>query len=286
MNELENNHKIIEVKILIIGTGPAGQTAAIYANGALADSQECKKIITLAGPQPGGLLTTTTVVENFPGFHNITGTELTEKLMNHASKHTEIRYETVYNITKEKIVYTDQNIYKAKAIIIASGSSPKPLGNEYKFLNKGISYCAICDGFLYKNQIVAVIGGGNSAIEEALYLSNICTKVYLIHRRKEFRAFISLQEKLKDHSNIELILEEEVIEFLGDDENNHLHGLQLKHRTLKLNACFIAIGYKPNSDFVKETVKLNEGYIEVNKDYSTSINGIYACGDVISHDFM
>jgi thioredoxin-disulfide reductase len=281
------NQEVIKVKVLIIGTGPAGQSAAIYANGALADNTDksIKKIITLAGPQPGGLLTTTTVVENYPGFHSITGEELTNKFMEHASHHTEIKYEIVTKITNDKKVYTNENTYQAEAIIIASGSSPKKLGNEFNFLNRGVSYCAICDGFLYKGMDVAVVGGGNSALEEAIYLANICTKVYLIHRRNEFRAFVYLQERLKNYSNIELVLNEEIEEFIGNDQDG-LTELKLKNKTIKVKGCFIAIGYKPNSDFVKDILELNDGYVVVNKDYSTSVKGIYACGDVIIHDLI
>jgi thioredoxin reductase (NADPH) len=266
----------LECDLVVIGGGGAGCTATIYA------SASGKKTILIMGPLIGGLISTTNIVDNYTGFIGVSGMDLAAKFEEHAAKYAqEIIYDYVNNIDIiNKIVYTGQFAIKCKAIIIATGSSPKKLHltSEQIFENKGISYCAICDGFLFKNKDVAVIGGGNSAFEQVKYLSNLANHVYLIHRSKTFRAFDQLQKEVKNLTNVTLILEEEIEEFLGND---HLSGIKLKHsgNIVNVEGAFISIGHIPNTNFINDVEKY-DGYIVVNSGMATNVSGIFACGDV------
>ncbi len=266
----------LECDIVVIGGGGAGCTATIYG------VTSGKSVIMIMGPLIGGLISTTSYVDNYTGFIGISGMELASKFEEHAAKYAkEIIYDYVTNIdTVNKIVYTGQFTIQCKSIIIATGSSPKKLNlpSETKFENKGVSYCAICDGFLFKNKDVAVVGGGNSAFEQVQYLSNLANHVYLIHRSKTFRAFDQLQKVVTNLKNVTIILDEEIEEFIGDD---HLHSIQLKNsgKILNIQGAFIAIGHTPNSNFI-DNVEKHDGYIVVNSSLSTNISGIFACGDV------
>jgi thioredoxin reductase (NADPH) len=271
--------------IIVIGSGPAAVTSIIYASMAGANANP-DDILHFAGPVPGGALTTTFQVDNYPGFLGIDGNELANKLMKHAEHFCQIKYETVINIKKENevfIVTTDLGIYKTKFIIIASGSSPKKLLSAEKFDNKGVSYCHICDGHFFKNKIVAVAGGGNSALEAAIYLSAICSKVYLIHRRDEFRGLEMLQTKAKTIHNIELVLDSEITECHGDKylEKIVVHNKKTnKNREIITNGLFINIGHVPQTSFAKNIVTLDhDGYIIVDANQKTSESHIYAAGD-------
>jgi thioredoxin reductase (NADPH) len=268
-----------EVDFLIVGSGAAGCSAAIYLG------MGGYKGVIVSGSLPGGLLTSTKEVDNYLGFQMIDGQVLANNMVDHAKKYAEIIYDSVISIdSKEKIVQTSLFSIKTKVIIIASGSFPKKLQleSEKRLENRGISYCAVCDGFLFKNKVVAVIGGGNSAFEETIYLSKICKKVYLIHRRNKFRGFKQLEEKVQNlvkEGKVEIILNEEVQEFVAD-QNECLSEIQLKNQKIQVQGAFVAIGYIPNSSFVNDIEK-NEEYIVVNNKYETSEKGVYACGDVI-----
>lgn len=266
--------------VLILGAGPAGLTASIYvARGGL-------KVAIIDKMSFGGQLALTSEIENYPGFSSISGFELAYKMQQQAEGlGVEFLYEEIESVDLEnKIVKTTQNEYKSKAIIIALGASPRLLGNprEQELTGSGISYCATCDGNFFRNKNVAVIGGGNTAIEDAMYLSNLCNKVYLVHRREGFRATKFELDKLHSKENIELVLNSVVEEILGKfqvegvvvkDKENNL-------RTLDVNGVFVAIGRNPNTSLFSG-VELDNGYIVTDSECRTSIKGIYACGDII-----
>ena len=266
--------------VLILGAGPAGLTAGIYvARGGL-------KVAILDKMSFGGQLALTSEIENYPGFEKISGFELAYKMQQHAEKlGVEFLYEEVTSVDlKNKVVKTSQNEYSSKAIIIALGASPRLLGNprEQELTGSGISYCATCDGNFFRNKNIAVIGGGNTAIEDAMYLANLCNKVYLVHRREGFRATKFELDKLNSKENIELVLNSVVEEILGKfmvegvvvkDKQNNL-------RTLDVNGIFVAIGRNPNTSLFEE-LELDNGYIVTDSECRTNIKGIYACGDIV-----
>ncbi|AHH08495.1 thioredoxin-disulfide reductase [Borrelia anserina] len=272
--------------VIIVGSGPAGLTAGIYT------VMSGYKTVILEGPEPGGQLTTTTEVYNYPGFKNgINGRELMLNMKEQVLNLGATTYlETVRAIEKRDNIFylfTDNYIYKSKAVIVAVGSVPKKLDtlkNSDLFWNKGISVCAICDGHLFKGKTVAVIGGGNSAITEAIYLSKLVKKVYLIVRKDYLKAISTLRRNVEKLSNVEILYNCEAIEVNGDDSISRVWIMNNKDNStfeLVLEGIFIAIGYKPNTEFLKGFLELDEdGYISTRDLVKTSVEGIFSCGDV------
>ncbi len=275
-------------KSIIIGSGPAGYTAAIYAARANMNP------ILFTGPQPGGQLTTTTEVENFPGFPNgIDGIKMMEEFQKQAERlGTEIRYEIIAKVdfkTGEKYhsIWTESGEeHRAYTIIISTGASAKYLGlpSEERLLNKGVSACAVCDGFFFRGKEVAVVGGGDTAAEEATYLAQLSPKVHLLVRRDEFRACSMMQNRVYKTANIEVHWNTEVEEVLGDDK---VTGLRVfNNRTgvkteLPVEGFFVAIGHQPNTDIFKGFLEMDEtGYLKVKPGTTkTNIPGVFASGD-------
>lgn len=269
--------------LIIIGMGISGVSAGIYAHRA------GLKVLILEGSTPGGTINGISKIENYPGISSISGPDLAYNLFAEINKlGIEYKLERVTDVILEKVkkIKTTNNVYEAQNLLIASGRRPKMLGlkNEEKFLGRGISTCALCDGALYKNSDVAVIGGGSSALSEALYLANIVNKVYLIHRRDEFRGEDTLVRELKEKNNIELILNNEVTEL--KIENNALKGIILKEgKVINIKGIFIYIGFIPNTDFLINTdIAMDNGYILVDEHHKTNIKGVYASGDVVKKD--
>lgn len=265
--------------LIIIGMGISGVSASIYADRA------GMKVLLLEGETPGGTINKISKIENYPGILSISGPDLAFNLFDEINKMgIEYKLEKVTNVSLGEIkkVETSNNTYETKKILIASGRRPKKLGLEHEeeFLGKGISTCALCDGALYKNSDIAVVGGGSSALSEALYLSNIASKVYLIHRRDEFRGEETLVEEVKQKNNIELILNNEVTKL--EIEKDKLTGITLKdNRTINIKGLFIYVGFIPNTDFLKNTnINMENGYILVDNHQETNIKDVYASGDV------
>ena len=266
--------------LIIIGLGPAGISAAIYAKRAGI------KILGLESEAPGGLLNKINAVDNYPGYKHVMGPDLAFQMYEQINDlGVEYKIKKVTNIEVNgdiKRVYCNEEVFETKNIIIATGRKAKKLGlkNENKFVGKGVSYCATCDGALYKGKDVAVVGGGNSAIEEALYLANIVNKVYLIHRRDEFRAEQELVDNLKDMNNIEILYNRTVTELVGE---KNLEKIVLDDgKELEVSCLFTYVGYEPYSDFLSDlSITDEKGYIKVDENYQTSIKGIYAVGDAI-----
>lgn len=269
---------------VIIGSGVAGMTAAIYL--ARANVSVC----ILEREVPGGQITRTSTIDNYPGFLSIEGPELAMAMYQQVTNLKVPYYYTegleIINHEDKKIVKTKDNEIICQNIIIATGRSPRKLGvpNEEKLAGKGISYCAICDGGLYKNKNVAVIGGGRAALEETLYLSKICNKVTLIHRRDGFRAEDELVESVKRQPNIEILTNKTVVGFTEKD--NRLSSIQVKENEsledIRVDGCFEYIGQIPNTENFKSLDILDSsGYIKVNENYETKISNIYAIGDCI-----
>lgn len=268
--------------LIIIGMGISGISAAIYAKRAGLN------VLIIEKSAPGGTLNIIPNIENYPGISSISGPDFAYNLFEEVNKlNIAYKLENVTDLILEdiKTVKTNNNVYQAKNLLISTGRKPKLLGlkNEKELLGKGISTCALCDGALFKNKDVAVVGGGSSAVGEAIYLSKIVNKVYLIHRREEFRAENTLLDTLKEIKNIEIILNDEVTEIIA--EKDTLKEIKLKDKTLNISALFIYIGFTPNTDFLTNTnIKLDNGYIIVNEKYETNIKGVYASGDVIKKD--
>ena len=261
--------------IIIVGAGPAGLTAGIYAKRA------SKSVLILEALSYGGQIINTLNIENYPGELNISGFDFATKLYNQAKElGVEIKFEKVTEINDKKEVITNKGTYSAKAIIIATGCNNRKLGlsNEDLLIGKGISYCATCDGNFYKNKDVAVVGGGNTALDDALYLSNIANKVYLIHRREEFRGDKKTLDLLKEKSNVEFVLNSNVIKLIA---NEKLEGIEVtNNREIKIDGLFVAIGRVPNNDMFKELVNIDDsGYIIANEDCHTNIPYIFVAGD-------
>lgn len=284
------------VRLLILGSGPAGYSAAVYAARANLEP------VLLTGIQQGGQLTTTTEVENWPGDpEGLTGPDLMVRMQKHAEKFdTEIIFDHINKTDLTKRPYTlygDSGTYTCDALIIATGASAKYLGmeSEQAFMGKGVSACATCDGFFYRNQKVAVVGGGNTAVEEALYLSNIASEVHVIHRRDSFRSEKILEQRLRDkaeNGNVVLHLNRQLDEVLGDDMG--VTGIRIKDtqseatEELDIMGLFIAIGHKPNTDIFAGQLDMKDGYITVNSGTQgnatqTSVEGVFAAGDVSDH---
>ena len=283
-------------RLIILGSGPAGYSAAVYA------ARANLKPVIITGIQPGGQLTTTTEVDNWPGdVEGLTGPALMERMQKHAERFdTEIIYDHIHTAELQTRPFTlkgDSGTYTCDALIIATGASAQYLGlpSEEAFAGKGVSACATCDGFFYRNQVVAVIGGGNTAVEEALYLSNIAKDVHLIHRRDKLRSEKILQDKLFDkaaNGNVRLHWNHTLDEVLGDASG--VTGVRLKDtvngtsKELPLAGVFIAIGHKPNTELFHNQLEMRDGYLLIKggsegNATATSIEGVFAAGDVADH---
>lgn len=269
---------------VIIGSGIAGMTAAIYLKRANLN------ILLLEKDAPGGQMNKSSEIENYPGFSSITGPDLAVQIFEQITKlEVPYRYGNVHKIVCENDRYhieTDMENIETKNIILATGRSPKrlELPNEMKLVGRGISWCAFCDGSLFKGKNVAVIGGGNSALEEALYLSRICASVTLIHRRDTFRADSILQDKVLKQSNIDIIYNAQVTELKEMD--GKLASIVVNDTNeIPVSGCFIYIGHQPNSEYLIDSpVILDHGYVIVDNHMRTNLEGIYACGDLIKKE--
>lgn len=269
--------------IIIIGMGISGITAGIYAK------RSNKKILLIDKGMVGGLLNNIDKVSNYPGLINIEGPEFAAILERQIKElNIPFTFEEVKSLdldSKVKKVITDKNIYEAKKVILAMGRKPKFLGldNEKDLLGKGLSTCAMCDAFFYKDKDIAVVGTGNSALEESLYLSNIVNHIYLINRRDGFRGEASLVEQVKNNSKIEIIYNSNIKKVNTKDEK--ISSITLDNGTsIDVTGVFIYVGYKPATEFVPNIVLDDEGYVKVNEKLETEINGVYAAGDVIKKD--
>ena len=286
----------IKRKLVILGSGPAGYTAAVYA--ARAGLDPC----LITGMEQGGQLTTTTDVENWPGDSDgLQGPDLMDRMLKHVeSLDVEVIFDHIESADLSSKMFNltgNVNAYESDALIIATGASAQYLGldSEQKYMGKGVSACATCDGFFYKDKDVAVIGGGNTAVEEALYLSNLCSSVTLIHRRDSLRAEKILQERLfkkEREGNVEIIWDHELIEVLGDD--NVVNGIKIKstkdssESDVTLSGLFVAIGHKPNTDLFIDQLDMANGYLKIisgtdGNSTRTSTPGVFAAGDVSDH---
>ena len=268
--------------IIIIGAGPAGMTAALYA------TQARKKVLVLEKEVYGGQILKADKVKNYPGFTEISGFDFANNLYNQLTNlNVEIKFEEVLKIKNDnenKIVITKKGNYTGKSVIIAAGAKNRKLNlnNEDKFIGKGVSYCTTCDGMFFKDKVVAVYGGGNSAIDGAIYLSDICKKVYLIYRQKDFKTTGENIDKLKNTKNIECIFNTNIISLLGE---NNLESITLKEEekeyNLDIDGLFIEIGYIPVSEMCKNIINTDsKGYIISGEDCKTNIEGIFAAGDI------
>ncbi|QZX48886.1 thioredoxin-disulfide reductase [Mycoplasma sp. E35C] len=272
--------------LVIIGSGPAGITAGIYAKRANIN------VCVVEGSAPGGKILKTGFIDNYPGFESIKGPDLAVNMFSHLnSLSVPFFYSKVSTVEKQDgyfLTYLeDGKTLISKTVIVATGTTEKRLGIEgdEKYESKGISYCAICDGPLYKSRDVAVVGGGNGAIEEAMYLSGFCNKVYVIHRRDEFRADSIAVEKLKEKANVEFILSSVVDSYIGDKTLTGLKVKSLKTNDvseIKIDCLFPYIGANPNASFLKPLNVLNdEGYIVVDNSMKTSVEGLFGAGDCV-----
>ncbi|MBN2503870.1 MAG: FAD-dependent oxidoreductase [Bacilli bacterium] len=275
--------------IVIIGAGPAGMMSAIYAMRAN------KEIILLDKNAPGGRIRSTYQVDNYLGFGKVTAQELVEKMVNHLR---DLGIEETYGFV-EKIttkdngfsVMTDRDEITCKAIIVASGTNPKRLRveNEEEFLTRGISYCAVCDGIFFQNDDVAVIGGGDSALEESIYLSQIAKHVTIIHDLDRFTATKGIVERVKDNPKITCLLSTKVIGFIGTDELQAIRLIDLKtlkESTLPVQGAFIYVGNEVDADFLTEYNVVDKmGYVRVNQEMATKVPGMFACGDITKKDY-
>jgi thioredoxin reductase (NADPH) len=273
-----------EYDVVIVGAGPGGMTAGMYS------ARAELKTVSLEKLMPGGQIANTELVEDYPGFETISGFELAQKMQNHALKFgLEIATDNVNKIKLDgryRIVEGDSDTYKAKAVIVATGGHPRLLGvpGEKEYSGKGVSYCAICDGAFFKGQVIAVVGGGDAAVEEGMYLTKFGTKVYIIHRRDKLRAEKVIQKRAFENPKIEFIWDTVVTKVNGGDK---IESIDLKNvntgetRTMPVGALFPFIGFTPNSDIFDFDVKKDEGgYIITDTSMQTSVPGVYAIGDV------
>ncbi|MFT5082575.1 MAG: thioredoxin reductase (NADPH) [Lentisphaeria bacterium] len=281
--------------LIILGSGPAGYTAAIYA------ARANLKPVVITGMQQGGQLTTTTEVENWPGgIHELQGPDLMVQMQQHAERFdTEVIFDHIHEVhlSERPFTLTGNETYTCDALIISTGASAQYLGlpSEQTFMGKGVSACATCDGFFYRDQKVAVIGGGNTAVEEALYLSNICKEVVLIHRRDSLRSEKILQARLfekQKNGNVTILWNQNLDEVLGDESG--VNGARLRSsiddstQDIDVNGVFIAIGHKPNTDIFEGQLDMHNGYIKIKSGLEggatcTSAEGVFAAGDVADH---
>lgn len=268
--------------VIIIGLGASGVAASIYAK------RSGLNVAVINYSTPGGIINESSVIENYPGFKRVSGSDLAFKFFEHFnSLDVPLFNEEVIDIIdgENKKIITKSNEYFAKKVIICSGRKPRKLGikNEDKYFGKGISNCAVCDGNLYKDKITLVVGGGNSALESILYLSDICKKVYLLVRSNRMIADESLIEKAMNKDNIEIILESRIEELIIDDDK--IVGVQTTKGKIKVDGLFINIGYEPSIGILKSLdLEMDKNYIVVDKNMETSVKGIYACGDIIKKD--
>ena len=286
----------LERKLVILGSGPAGYTAAVYA--ARAGLNPC----LITGMEQGGQLTTTTDVENWPGdSDDLQGPELMDRMLKHVeSLDVEVIFDHIENAeltSKPFKLIGNVNTYESESLIIATGASAQYLGleSEQNYMGKGVSACATCDGFFYKDKDVAVIGGGNTAVEEALYLSNLCSSVTLVHRRDSLRAEKILQERLfkkEQEGNVKIVWDHELKEVIG--VGNLVSGIKIKNTKdsseseITISGLFIAIGHKPNTDLFANQLEMENGYLKIisgtdGNSTATSIPGVFAAGDVSDH---
>jgi thioredoxin reductase (NADPH) len=281
-----------QTKILIIGSGPAGYTAAVYASRAMLEP------ILVQGIEPGGQLTTTTEVENWPGDSEVQGPDLMLRMEAHAkAMGTEIIGDIINELNLDQRPFVAKGdsgtVYSADAVILATGARAKWLGlpSEEKFKGFGVSACATCDGFFYRGQEIVVVGGGNTAVEEALFLTNFASKVTLVHRRDELRAEKILQDRLFKHPKIETMWFNELVEVIGADAPRGVEAVKVKNVTsgemteIVCKGVFIAIGHAPENELVKEVLEMhNGGYVKVQLGSTrTSIPGVFAAGDLTDH---
>ena len=283
-------------RLVILGSGPAGYTAAIYAARANLSP------VVIAGAQPGGQLTITTDVDNWPGdIEGLQGPALMERMQHHAERfHTQVIADHIKAVDLKRRPFHlqgESGAYTCDALIIATGASARFLGleSEQTFMGKGVSACATCDGFFYRNKPVAVVGGGNTAVEEALYLSNLCSHVTVVHRRDALRAEKILQKKLFDRADegkVTLLWNHTLQDIKGDEQG--VTGVELAHtesdktQKLTVDGVFIAIGHVPNSDIFKGQLEMKDGYVTVNAGLNgeataTSVPGVFAAGDIADH---
>jgi thioredoxin reductase (NADPH) len=278
------------VKVLIIGSGPAGYTAAIYA------ARAGMSPVLYTGGQPGGQLTITTDVENYPGYpEGIMGPEMMEDFRKQAERFgTQVRYGLVTQVDFTRrphtVVVDDQKTILAETVIISTGASAKWLGleSETRLNGRGVSACAVCDGFFFRGQEVAIVGAGDTACEEASYLANICSKVYMIVRRDEMRASQIMQNRVKNNPKIEILWNTETQEILGAEEVTGMRVLNTKTEKISeisISGFFVAIGHEPNTGIFKEFITMDEaGYIKtIPGTTKTNVEGVFACGDAQDH---
>ena len=264
---------------VIIGAGTAGLTASIYLRRA------SKKVLVLEAKSYGGQIVNAAKIENYPGIAEVSGFDYATTLYNQVKNlGAEFKFETVIRIEEDKSVVTKANTYKAKAIILATGSENRKLNlpNEDKFIGRGVSYCATCDGNFYRNKTVAVVGGGNTALEDAIYLSNLVEKLYLIHRRNEFRGEEKLVDELKTKENVEIIFNSNVISLNGDKKLDSIvvEDNSGNKKELNVDGLFIAVGREPKNSIFANIIDLDEnGYIKYTGDVHTNVSGIYVAGD-------
>ncbi len=287
--------EIIHHRLIILGSGPAGYTAAVYA------ARANLKPVVITGIQQGGQLTTTTDVDNWPGDNDgVQGPELMQRMQAHAERFgTEMIFDHIESVDLQQrpFVLKGSGTYSCDALIIATGASAKYLGleSETTFAGRGVSACATCDGFFYRGQKVAVIGGGNTAVEEALYLSNIASEVVLVHRRDSLRSEKILQDKLFEKArsgNIRIVWNHQLEEILGDERG--VTGMRLvstldgNSQQVDVNGVFIAIGHQPNTDIFKGQLEMKDGYLRIRSGLEgnatqTSVEGVFAAGDCADH---
>lgn len=269
--------------VIIIGAGVSGMTASIYG------ARSLKKILVLESKSYGGQIIETKMIENYPAEKNISGFDLATKLYNQVKDlGVDIVYEEVLKINDGKVkeVITNKNTYKTKTIIISTGLKNRKLNLEYEdeLIGKGVSYCAICDGYFYKDKEVAIVGGGNKALEEALYLTDIAKKVYLIHRKDTFRAHKITVDKLSKKNNIEFIYNTNIVKLNKKDKLESIELLDINNnnkRVLKIDGLFISIGKIPSNKVFSSLINLSsDGYIITDENCKTNIEGIYASGDI------
>jgi thioredoxin reductase (NADPH) len=280
------NQEIEHLKVLIIGSGPAGYTAAIYA------ARAGMSPVLYTGGQPGGQLTITTDVENYPGYpEGIMGPEMMEDFRKQAERFgTQVRYGLVtkvdFSARPHQVIVDDQKTILADTVLISTGASAKWLGleSETRLNGRGVSACAVCDGFFFRGQEVAIVGAGDTACEEASYLANICSKVYMIIRRDEMRASQIMQNRVKNNPKIEILWNTETQEILGEDEVKGMRILNTKTEEISeisISGFFVAIGHQPNTEIFKDFITMDAaGYIKtIPGTTKTNVEGVFACGD-------
>ncbi|MEM7551266.1 MAG: thioredoxin-disulfide reductase [Bacteroidota bacterium] len=281
-----------KIQVLILGSGPAGYTAAIYA------ARAGMKPVIYTGAEPGGQLTTTTDVENFPGYpEGVNGPQMMTDLQQQAERFgTEVKFGMATSVDfssyPHKVTIDEKTDIEAEVVIIATGASAKYLGlpSEKEYMNRGVSACAICDGFFFKGKPVAVVGGGDSAAEEATYLANLCPKVYLIVRRDEMRASQIMQQRAINHPNIEILWNTETEEIYGGDEVDGVrvvNNVTGEKTDLDVKGFFVAIGHKPNTDIFKDYIDMDSmGYIEnIPGTSKTNVEGVFVAGDAADKNY-